>query len=276
MGDPVAGNPTHYMLEKAFAVADLDWRFLTFQVAAEDFEAALKGAAIFGFRGVMLAPPHRGKASQFVATVTDAARLSHQVNCLVERKGQLEGHNTEGLAMRRLVDGRVPLKGLRATILGSGRLARGIAAELALGGAAAIELVCIEPAQADPLVAALREDSRTAALECRITPWPASGATISIGEDCRLLINATPVGRHDPNAKLPVDMERTPPGLLVADVVYNPPTTRLIRDARQRGLQVIDGLALLVEQAAVAFELWTGARPDRDAMREAVEEFLAL
>jgi shikimate dehydrogenase len=272
----VAGNPTHYMLEKAFAVADLDWRFLTFQVSADEFEAALKGATIFGFRGVMLAPPHRGKASQYVATVTDAARLSHQVNCLLLRKGQLEGHNTEGLAMRRLVDGRVPLKGLRATILGSGRLARGIAADLALGGAAAIELVCIEPAQADPLVAALREDARTAALECRITPWPASGAAITLGEDCRLLINATPVGRHDPNAKLPVDVERAPPGLLVADVVYNPPTTRLIREARQRGLQVIDGLTLLVEQAAVAFELWTGAKPDRDAMREAVEEFLAL
>ena len=62
----------------------------------------------------------------------------------------------------------------------------------------------------------------------------------------------------------------------MADVVYNPPTTRLVRDARQRGLHVIDGLTLLVEQAALAFELWTGRKCDRDAMREAVEEFLVL
>jgi shikimate dehydrogenase len=276
MGDPVAGNPTHYMLEKAFAVADLDWRFLTFEVPAEDFETALKAARIFDFRGVMLAPPHRGQVSKFVDSLTDAARLSHQVNCLVQHAGQLKGHNTEGLALRRLVESRVPLKGVKAMILGSGRLARGIAAELALAGATTLELVCIAPAQADPLIAALKENPQTAAVECRVTHWPASGTVIGVPEDYRLFVNATPVGRNDPNTKLPVDVERAPPGLTVADVVYNPPTTRLMRDARQRGLAVIDGLTLLVEQAAQAFELWTGRRPDRDAMREAVEEFLVL
>jgi shikimate dehydrogenase len=276
MGDPVAGNPTQYMLEKAFAVADLDWRFLTFEVPAGDFETALKAARIFDFRGVMLAPPHRGQVSKFVDSVTDAARLSHQVNCLVQQGGALKGHNTEGLALRRLVEGRVPLKGAKTMILGSGRLARGIAAELALAGAATLELVCIEPAQADPLAAALRENAQTAAVECRITPWPASGAVLGVPDDYKLLINATPVGRQDPSVKLPIDVERAAPGLTVVDLVYNPPTTRLLRDARQRGLAVIDGLTLLVEQAAAAFELWTGRRADRDAMREAVEEFLVL
>jgi shikimate dehydrogenase len=59
-------------------------------------------------------------------------------------------------------------------------------------------------------------------------------------------------------------------------MVYNPPTTRLMRDAAKRNLQTVDGLTLHVEQAAMAFELWTGRKPDRDAMREAVEEFLVL
>jgi shikimate dehydrogenase len=276
MGDPVAENPTHYMLEKAFAVADLDWRFLTFEVSADDFEAALKGARIFNFRGIMLAPPHRGRVSQYLDSATDAARLSHQVNCLEQKGGQLRGHNTEGIALRKLAEARGSLKGTKATILGSGRMARGIAAELALAGASSIELVCIAPTQPEPLVAALRADAQTATAEYRITPWPSSGATVGVAEDCRLLINATPVGRHDPTVKLPIDIDRAPPGLVVADVVYNPPTTRLIRDARQRGLHVIDGLTLLVEQAALAFELWTSRRADRDAMREAVEEFLAL
>jgi shikimate dehydrogenase len=276
MGDPVAGNPTQYMLEKAFAVADLDWRFLTFEVSADDFEMALKGARIFDFRGVMLAPPHRGQVSKFVDAVTDAARLSHQVNCLVQQGGSLRGHNTEGLALRKLVESRVPLKGAKALILGSGRLARGIAAELALAGAAAIELVCIAPAQAEPLAAALREDAQTKAVECRITPWPAGDAPLAVPDDYKLLINATPVGRHDAGARLPIDVARAAPGLMVVDLVYNPPGTRLMRDARQRSLPTIDGLALLVEQAALAFELWTGRGADRDAMRDAVEEFLVL
>jgi shikimate dehydrogenase len=275
MGDPVAGNPTHYMLEKAFAVADLDWRFLTLELSTEDFETALKAVSIFNFRGVMLAPPHRGKAGKYLASATDAARLSHQVNCLVQERGELRGHNTEGVALRRMVEGRAPLKGAKVTILGSGRQGRGIAAELALAGASLIELVCIDPAQAEPLAAALREFPQTANVECRITPWPTSGV-IPLAEDCRLLVNATPVGRQDPGAKLPLDIEHAPPTLVVADVVYNPPTTRLTRDARQRGLQVVDGLTLLVEHAALAFELWTGRHPDRESMREAVEEFLVL
>jgi shikimate dehydrogenase len=275
MGDPVAGNPTQYMLEKAFAVADLDWRVLTFEVSAADFDAALKGVRIFEFRGVMLAPPHRGEVHRLLESVTDAARLSGQVNCIQQHQGGLRGLNTEGQALRRLVESHATFKGLRALILGAGRSAKSIAAELALAGAAAIELACIKPEQADGLVESLKNDPQTAAVECRVTTWPAKG-NVQVHDECRLLVNATPVGRHDPQAMLPIDVERLPPELIVVDVVYNPPTTRLVRDARKRGLKVVDGLTLLVEQAAVAFEIWTGRKPDRDAMREAVEEFLVL
>jgi shikimate dehydrogenase len=275
MGSPIAGNPTQYMLEKAFAMADLDWRFLTFEVTAQDFEAALRGARIFDFQGVMLAKPHRGQVHQYVEFKTDAARLSGQINCLERRGSELRGHNTEGQALRRLVEGHVPLKGVVATILGSGRLVKSIVAELALAGAASLEIVTIEPAQAAALIQSLRDDPQTAAVDYRVTAWPTAG-TASASDATRLLIHATPVGRNDPEARLPIDVARLPAELMVVDAVYNPPTTRLIRDARKRGLKTVDGLTLLVEQAAIAFEIWTGRKPDREAMREAVEEFLVL
>jgi shikimate dehydrogenase len=275
MGDPIAGNPTQYMLEKAFAVADLDWRFLTFEVSAADFDAALKGARIFEFRGVMLAPPHRGEVHRLLETVTDAARLSGQVNCIQQHQGGLRGLNTEGQALRRLTEGRLTFKGLKAVILGAGRTAKSMSAELALAGAASIEHICDKPVQAEPLVAALRNDPQTANVDIRVTSWP-NGATIGIPDDVRLLVNATPVGRHEPNAALPIEVDRLPAGLVVVDMVFNPPNTRLIREARKRGLATVDGLTLHVEQAAVAFEIWTGKKPDREAMREAVEEFLVL
>jgi shikimate dehydrogenase len=263
------------MLEKAFAMADLDWRFLTFQVSANDFEAALRGARIFDFQGVMLAKPHRGAVHQYVEFKTDAARLSGQVNCLERRGKELRGHNTEGQALRRLVEGSLPLKGVAATVLGSGRLVKSLVAELALAGAAAIEIVCLEPAQAEPLVQALRDDPLTASVQYRVTPWPVGGA-IAVPETSRLLVHATPIGRNDPDARVPVDVAKLPADMFVIDAVYNPPGTRLVRDARKRGLKTVDGLTLLVEQAAIAFEIWTGRKPDRDAMREAVEEFLVL
>lgn len=276
MGDPVAENPTHYMLEKAFTVADLDWRFLTFEVPSADFEAALKGVRIFEFRGVMLAAPHRGEVHRFLDSATDVARLSGQVNCLQFNRGELRGHNTEGPALRALAEGKATLKGAKAVILGCGRTGKSLAAELALAGAASLQLACIKPEQAEPLAAALKADPLTAAVELQVVPWPEPGQTIALADDVRLLANATPVGRNDPAAALPIDLERLPAETLVVDMVYNPPTTRLMREAKRRGLKTIDGLTLLVEQAALAFHIWTGRQPDRDAMREAVEEFLVL
>lgn len=276
MGDPIAGNPTQYMLEKAFAVADLDWRFLTFEVSAADFELALKGARVFEFRGIMLAPPHRGEVHRLLESVTDVARLSGQVNCIEQHNGGLRGLNTEGQALRRLTESKLTFKGLKAVILGAGRTAKSMSAELALAGAASIELICDKPEQAEPLVAALRSDAQTSGVDIRVTPWPSGSATIAVADDVRLLVNATPVGRHDPNAVQPINMDRLPPELAIVDMVFNPPKTRLVRDARKRGLFTVDGLTLHVEQAAVAFETWTGRKPDREAMREAVEEFLVL
>lgn len=276
MGDPVAENPTHYMLEKAFTVADLDWRFLTFEVTTADFETALRGVRIFEFRGVMLAAPHRGEVHRYLESATDVARLSGQVNCLQFQHGELRGHNTEGPALRGLAEGKVTLKGLKAVILGCGRTGKSIAAELALAGAASIEFICVQPEQAEPLIAALQADPLTAAVELKVTPWPQQSRSIAISGECRLLANATPIGRHDPSATLPIDVDALSAETLIVDMVYNPPTTRLTRDAKRRGLPTIDGLTLLVEQAALAFQIWTGRKPDRNAMREAVEEFLVL
>ncbi|MCH7753430.1 MAG: shikimate dehydrogenase, partial [Planctomycetes bacterium] len=104
MGDPVAGNPTQYMLEKAFAAGRLDWRFLTFEVPALDFEGALRGARIFGFHGIMLAPPHRSTVLPYLEELSEVARLCGQVNCIKQSGGRLYGDNTEGRALRQLVE----------------------------------------------------------------------------------------------------------------------------------------------------------------------------
>jgi shikimate dehydrogenase len=151
-----------------------------------------------------------------------------------------------------------------------------MSAALALGGAASIEHICDKPEQAEPLVENLRNDPQTAGVEVKVTPWPAKGSTAAIADDVRLLVNATPIGRNDPNATQPINIEKLPAELVVVDMVFNPPNTRLVSDVRKRGLHVVDGLTLHVEQAAVAFEIWTGKKPDREAMREAVEEFLVL
>jgi shikimate dehydrogenase len=73
-----------------------------------------------------------------------------------------------------------------------------------------------------------------------------------------------------------VDLQSLRPSLVVADVVFNPPQTRLLRDAQERGCAVLDGLGMLVNQAAVSFQIWTGIQPEAAVMREALEEFLEI
>ncbi|MEM9658143.1 MAG: shikimate dehydrogenase, partial [Planctomycetota bacterium] len=163
--------------------------------------------------------------------------------------------------------------GLQVAMLGAGRMGRSIATELALSKAKSIVFYCTDRSLSGTFFDDLRRESPLS--ECRVETWPDEGL-ISLPERCDLLVNATPIGRHDPTAELPLDLALLSADAAVLDVVFNPPTTRLAREARRRGLLVFDGLDLLVEQAAVAFEIWTEVQPDRDAMREAVEEFLVL
>jgi shikimate dehydrogenase len=97
-----------------------------------------------------------------------------------------------------------------------------------------------------------------------------------IDEDVQVVINATSIGLGDAEAKVPVDIETLLPSMVVADVVFNPPQTRLLRDAKQRGCQTLDGLAMLVNQAVIGFKIWTKIDPDPNVMREALEEYLEL
>ncbi len=273
MGMPVAGNPTQYMLEKAFDAGRVDWRFLTFEISPQDFEGALQGARIFGFRGILLSPPHRATVLPYLEEISNAARLSGQVNCVSQVGGRLHGANTEGLALRQLAKPAVTIAGAQVTIIGAGRLAHSIAAELALAGVGELVFVCRQTESVAPLKDSLLEETPLA--QCRVEQL-SSDQLYAIEENCQLLINATPVGRHDPDAQLPIVIDRLSKTAAVADVVYNPPGTWLMRQAAKHGCRTIDGLTLYIEQTALAYETWTAADADRNAMRDAVEEFLVL
>jgi shikimate dehydrogenase len=104
---------------------------------------------------------------------------------------------------------------------------------------------------------------------------PLSGDYL-IPAETAILVNATSVGLGDADARLPVAASSWRPGLVVADVVFNPPQTWLIRTAADHGCQTLDGLGMLVNQAVISFEIWTGRKPDASVMRDALEEFLEI
>ena len=267
---PVGGNPLQYVVEKAFAHLNLDWRFLSLEVAPEGLADAVRGMRAMGFRGGTMADPHRRTVLPLLDGITDTAALLGSVNFVVGEENRLLGDNTEGRglveSLRRVTDPG----GKRCLILDAGELARAVAVELASAGAAEIRI-------ADPSA-----ERAAAAAGLLAGKFPAAVSSLvwesnfHLPEDIDVVIHALSLEPHDAKTHLPVDAASLRPELIVADLAVNPDEAWLLHEAAARGCKTIDGLGVLVEQMAVDFRLWTLLDPDHPLMREAVEEFLEL
>jgi len=272
-GQPVAENPTQAMVEAAFRHHRLDWRYLTIEVAPAGLAAAVEGARAMGFRGFNCTIPHKVAVIPFLDALGASASLMGAVNCVVARGGQLVGENTDG---KGFLESLQPLRdpaGARVLLLGAGGAARAIAVELALAGAASITVVNRSPARGRELADLLRGPVRERTggrLEAAFVPWEGD-ARVPEGTD--VVVNSTSIGLYpDVDARVPLDLGTLRPGTVVADVIPNPPRTRLVREAGARGCKVIDGLGMLVGQGRLGIQYWTGVLPDEAPMRKALED----
>ncbi len=270
-GFPVAENPTQAMVEPAFRALGLDWRYLTLEVQPEDLEAAVAGARAFGFRGFNCTIPHKVEVIRHLDGLGESAALIGAVNCVVVRDGQWIGENTDGkgfvTSFRELSD---PV-GQSLVILGAGGAARAIAVEMALAGASAITIVNRSIDRGRELTALLEEKVLPLYPELKIRFSPLT-ENFSVPDHADVLINATSIGLYpDVSALIPIDLSTLRSGMLVADVIPNPPRTRLVRAAEECGCRVIDGIGMLVSQGVKGIEYWTGQSPDPAIMRAALE-----
>jgi shikimate dehydrogenase len=293
-GQPVAGNPTQFMMERAFAHHQLEWRYLTLEVAPEQLGDAIRGMRAMGFRGANITKPHKMAVLEHLDRLTEAAGLMGAVNCIDRAGNELVGENTDGKGFVQSLRTLAEPAGKKVVILGAGGAARAISVELALAGAAEIRIVNRSvgvpasagrpeeqakvrtptsdrsPQRGEELAELLRSKLKIAS---EFTPWEGD---FSVPEGTDVLINATSIGLFEPQARVPVNRETLVPPMVVADVVFNPPETRLLRDAAERGCKTLDGLGMLVHQGAIAFKIWTGIEPDAALMRDSLEEYFGI
>jgi shikimate dehydrogenase len=270
MGQPVAGNPTKYMMEKAFAAAGLDWRYLTLEVAPTQLEDAIRGMRAMGLRGGNFTIPHKVAVLPLLDSLSEAAQLMGAVNCVNRVGDQLVGENTDGKGFVQSLRPIVDPAGKRFIVLGAGGAARAIAVELGLSGAGQITVVNRDPQRGESLAQLLAERVK---IDSRYVPWTGE---FEIPADAEIVVNATSIGLGDAAARVPIAVSSLRPELIVADVIFNPPETWLICTAAERGCKTIDGLGMLVNQAVISFRIWTGVDPDPVVMRDALEEFLGI
>ena len=270
MGQPVAGNPTQFMMERAFADCELDGRYLTLEVPAENLKDSMAGFRAMGLRGGNFTIPHKVEVIQYLDGLSEAAERMGAVNCVNVVDGKLIGENTDGKGFVQSLKTLVEPSGQKVVIIGAGGAARAISVELGLNGVTDITIVNRTESRGQELVDVLNNiDGVTATLDVLDGDY-------EVDEDVTVVINATCIGLGDAEARVPLDLETLSRDIVVADVVFNPPMTRLLRDAQQRECRVLDGLGMIVNKAVIGFKIWTDVDPRPEVMREALEEYLEI
>lgn len=265
-GDPVDGNPTGVVEEAGFAATRLNYRYITCLVKRGDIANAILGMRAMNMRGVNLTMPHKVDVLPYLDEITPAARIIGAVNTVVNHGGHLLGENTDGKGfVKSLTDEGIDLHGKTVCLLGAGGAARAIGVECALNGANKIIIVNRNAERGTALRDAISENTDA---QAEYIPWDGS---VPVPEQTDILVNATCVGLFpDVNACPDIDYDTIEKGMIVCDVVFNPAMPVFLQKARQRGARTISGLGMLVNQAALNFEIWTDVKAPREVMLEAL------
>jgi shikimate dehydrogenase len=268
---PAAENPTVAMIEAAYRHHGIDARYLNCEVAPEALGDAVRGARAMGWVGFNCSIPHKVAVIEHLDGLGESAEVIGAVNCAVRRADGFVGENTDGQGFMTALRTVVEPAGRSLVVFGAGGAARAIAVEAALAGSGPITIVNRDPARGRELVALLNERTPAAA---ELVAWD---RMYRVPEDAEIVVNATSIGLFpDVDARLDLDTATLRPPMVVADVIPNPPSTPLLRDAAARGCTVLDGMGMLVNQGVISIRHWTGVDADPGVMRATVERLFGV
>jgi shikimate dehydrogenase len=248
------------------------WGYHAFDVEPDHLRAALDLMGVRGFRGVNLTVPHKVLAVGMVSSLDPGAIEAGAVNTLLREGAGWRGFNTDGYGVAAGVREElgIELRGTPVVILGAGGAARGVAVECLRARCAGVWVMNRTRPNLDSLLAHLSPLAHGAPLRGIGAGSPPEGLPPGA-----LVINATSAGLR-PDDPAPADLAAFAGVAAVYDMIYNPPSTRLLAQARAMGIPCAGGLGMLVHQGAKALEIWTGVPAPRTApvMREAAAKAL--
>jgi shikimate dehydrogenase len=268
LGSPVAHSLSPAIQGAAFEATGLDWRYQAVEVDGRALPDAIRRMRAEGWAGANVTIPLKETVLPLLDDLDPSASETRAVNTIVARGSTLVGHNTDLPGFLRDLQANWPVPvGGAAMILGAGGAARAVAFGLARLGLD-LRLISRSAGRGEALGHAVR---RVQPVDVQTLPWR-RGSFERAADGSVLIVNATPLGMLSLEEYSPwPDGLPLPPGACVYDLVYTPRATRFVRQARLAGLHAISGAGMLVEQGALAFELWTGREAPRDRMRAAME-----
>lgn len=263
IGLPIRHSLSPSIFNAAFAASGLDWAYLAFEVPDGAAGLAMAGVRALGLEGVSVTMPHKAAVISALDELTDDAEALGAVNCVARRGTTLVGHNTDGAGFvdaLRIDEGLDPA-GRSFAVVGAGGAARAVVRALRGAGASAIVVLNRSADAAEQAIALAGPVGRV-------------GSAEEVGA-VDVVVNATPLGmgvvvtREGEPEPMPVDPVLLGAGQVLVDLIYHPATTPLAEAARAAGVHTVNGLGMLIHQAAHAFRVWTSEEPPLESMSAA-------
>ncbi|MBP2654759.1 MAG: ydiB [Firmicutes bacterium] len=270
VGWPVEHTLSPLIQNTAFAAAGLDYVYVPLAVRPEDLPQAFSGLRSLGFEGVNVTVPHKVAVMSLIDAVDRSAELVGAVNTVVFTDKGTTGYNTDMAGFSASLEAQgVLVNERRALVIGAGGAARAVVCGLLEGGVQTVVVGARSVAKVEKFAASF-DSGRV-----RGYAWDSASFTEAVGAS-DIVVNCTPIGMYPHmDQSVALDWEVLPSNAVVCDLIYNPPFTKLLTKAKETGRKVVGGAGMLVEQGALAFELWTGEQAPRQAMYQALRELVA-
>ncbi|MBH0166310.1 shikimate dehydrogenase [Fictibacillus sp. 7GRE50] len=267
IGDPIDHSLSPVMQEAAFQQTGISGAYEKKRVPSDELEAFVNFLKDSHYAGCNITIPHKVSILPFLDEIDEEAKEIGAVNTVVNKDGKLIGYNTDGkgflLSLKEKT--RKPLSDLNVLLIGAGGAARSIAYALSKEGPKYMAI-------------ANRSEGRLRSLLKDLKDERIEGMSLQRAEEnlarFDVLINTTNAGMHPDTESVPLNLNLLKTGAVVSDIVYNPLTTRWLKEAEEKGATTDNGVSMLVMQGAMAFEKWTGTFPDTNNMKQVVMEQL--
>ncbi len=270
IGHPIEHSLSPAMHNAALQESSLDYIYLAFDVPPDDLEKAVIGFKKHDMKGINVTIPHKETIIKYLDQIDPLAKKIGAVNTIKNQKGNLIGKNTDAFgAKQALINAGFEIKEKKVLILGAGGAARAVS--FALSDESDEIFICdIIEKRAIALANELKDKMKIKAIGKKCNYETLKSLII----DVDLLINATPVGMYPDVNKTPISKDLLADHLFVYDIIYNPLNTQLLKDASEIGCKTLNGIEMFINQGALAFEWWTGTKPNTNKMKKTIIEIL--
>ena len=269
VANPIKHSISPFIHNTAFAATATNGVYVAWEIEASDLEQTIRNIRRYQMFGINLSMPYKEQVIPYLDELSDEARLIGAVNTVVNHDGILIGYNTDGKGFFKSLPS-FTITGKKMTLLGAGGAAKSILAQAILDGANQISVFVRESSMEKTKSYLDRLEEQTGFKVDLYALEDVSELQARIAES-DLLVNATSVGMDGKSSPVPESIV-LPETLLVADIIYKPFGTPFLKWARSQGNPAVNGLGMLLYQAAEAFQLWTGKEMPTEVIWQSLQE----